>query len=161
VRLLVAGGGTGGHLFPGIAIADEVVRRGGGEVLFVGTSRGIEIRAVPTAGYALETLTVSGLKRMGLAGTLRGLFRLPVAMAKSLSILRRFRPDIVVGVGGYASGPMMLAAALLGYPTAIQESPTGFWASWFLPCSSRSKTPLGFSPRGRLNALAIPCGGRL
>jgi UDP-N-acetylglucosamine--N-acetylmuramyl-(pentapeptide) pyrophosphoryl-undecaprenol N-acetylglucosamine transferase len=119
--LLVAGGGTGGHLFPGIAIADEVVRRGGGEVLFVGTSRGIEIRAVPTAGYALETLTVSGLKRMGLAGTLRGLFRLPVAMAKSLSILRRFRPDIVVGVGGYASGPMVLAAALLGYPTAIQE----------------------------------------
>ncbi len=121
MRLLVAGGGTGGHLFPGIAIADEVVRRGGGEVLFVGTSRGIETRAVPAAGYALETLTVSGLKRMGLAGTLRGLFRLPVAMAKSLSILRRFRPDIVVGVGGYASGPMVLAAALSGYPTAIQE----------------------------------------
>ena len=120
MRLLVAGGGTGGHLFPGIAIADEVVRRGG-EVLFVGTSRGIETRAVPAAGYKLETLTVSGLKRMGVAGTLRGLFRLPVAMAKSLAILRRFRPDIVVGVGGYASGPMVLAAALLGYPTAIQE----------------------------------------
>ena len=121
MRLLVAGGGTGGHLFPGIAIADEVVRRGGGEVLFVGTSRGIETRAVPAAGYALETLQVSGLKRMGLWGTLRGLLRLPLAMAKSFVILRRFRPDVVVGVGGYASGPVVLAAALSGYATAIQE----------------------------------------
>lgn len=121
MRLLVAGGGTGGHLFPGIAIADEVVLRAGGEVLFVGTSRGIETRAVPAAGYALETLSVSGLKRMGILGTLRGLYRLPLAIAKSFSILRRFRPDIVVGVGGYASGPMVLAAALSGYPTAIQE----------------------------------------
>jgi UDP-N-acetylglucosamine--N-acetylmuramyl-(pentapeptide) pyrophosphoryl-undecaprenol N-acetylglucosamine transferase len=90
-------------------------------VLFVGTSRGIETRAVPAAGYALETLQVSGLKRMGLAGTLRGLFRVPFALFKSLSILRRFRPDVVVGVGGYASGPMVLAAVLAGYATAIQE----------------------------------------
>jgi UDP-N-acetylglucosamine--N-acetylmuramyl-(pentapeptide) pyrophosphoryl-undecaprenol N-acetylglucosamine transferase len=121
VRLLVAGGGTGGHLFPGIAVADEVIKRGGGEVLFVGTSRGIETRAVPAAGYALETLEVSGLKRMGLVGTLRGLFRLPLAITKSFAILRRFKPQVVLGVGGYASGPMVLAAALLGYPTAIQE----------------------------------------
>ena len=121
MRLLVAGGGTGGHLFPGIAVADEVSRRGGGEVLFVGTSRGIEIRAVPAAGYALETLQVSGLKRMGLWGTLRGLGRVPLALARSVGILRRFKPDVVLGVGGYASGPMVLAAALLGYPTAIQE----------------------------------------
>jgi UDP-N-acetylglucosamine--N-acetylmuramyl-(pentapeptide) pyrophosphoryl-undecaprenol N-acetylglucosamine transferase len=121
VRLLIAGGGTGGHLFPGIAVADEVIRRGGGEVLFVGTSRGIETRAVPAAGYALETLEVSGLKRMGILGTLRGLFRLPLAIAKSFAILRRFKPEVVLGVGGYASGPMVLAAALLGYPTAIQE----------------------------------------
>ncbi|HEY5284945.1 MAG TPA: UDP-N-acetylglucosamine--N-acetylmuramyl-(pentapeptide) pyrophosphoryl-undecaprenol N-acetylglucosamine transferase, partial [Polyangia bacterium] len=121
MRLLVAGGGTGGHLFPGIAVADEVTRRGGGDVLFVGTSRGIETRAVPAAGYALETLEVSGLKRMGIAGTLRGLFRLPLAIAKSFTILRRFKPEVVLGVGGYASGPMVLAAALLRYPTAIQE----------------------------------------
>jgi UDP-N-acetylglucosamine--N-acetylmuramyl-(pentapeptide) pyrophosphoryl-undecaprenol N-acetylglucosamine transferase len=120
VRLLVAGGGTGGHLFPGIAVADEVVRRGG-HVLFVGTSRGIETRAVPAAGYALETLDVSGLARMGLWGTVRGLGRVPMAIAKSIAILRRFRPEVVLGVGGYASGPMVLAAALLGYPTAIQE----------------------------------------
>lgn len=121
MKLLVAGGGTGGHLYPGIAIADEVVRRGDSQVLFVGTSRGIETRAVPAAGYALETLEVSGLKRMGLAGTLRGLGRLPLALLRSFAILRRFRPDVVVGVGGYASGPMVLAAALAGYPAAIQE----------------------------------------
>lgn len=121
MRLLVAGGGTGGHLYPGIAIADEVMRRGGSEVLFVGTSRGIETRAVPAAGFALETLKVTGLKRMGVAGIVRGLFRVPLAIARSIGILRRFRPDVVLGVGGYASGPMVLAAALLGYPTAIQE----------------------------------------
>jgi UDP-N-acetylglucosamine--N-acetylmuramyl-(pentapeptide) pyrophosphoryl-undecaprenol N-acetylglucosamine transferase len=121
MRLLVAGGGTGGHLFPGIAVADEVIRRGGSEVLFVGTSRGIEARAVPAAGYALETLQVTGLKRMGLGAALRGLLRVPLAILRSRAILRRFRPDVVLGVGGYASGPMLLAAALLGYPTAIQE----------------------------------------
>ena len=121
MRLLVAGGGTGGHLFPGIAVADEVIRRGGGEVLFVGTRRGIETRAVPAAGYTLETLDVSGLKRMGLGGTVRGLVRIPLALAGSIAILRRFKPGVVLGVGGYASGPMVLAAALLGYPTAIQE----------------------------------------
>ena len=121
LRLLVAGGGTGGHLFPGIAVADEVIRRGDGEALFVGTSRGIETRAVPAAGYALETLDVSGLKRMGLLGTLRGLGRVPLAILRSMAILRRFKPGVVLGVGGYASGPMVLAAALLGYPTAIQE----------------------------------------
>jgi UDP-N-acetylglucosamine--N-acetylmuramyl-(pentapeptide) pyrophosphoryl-undecaprenol N-acetylglucosamine transferase len=87
----------------------------------VGTSRGIETRAVPAAGYALETLEVSGLKRMGVVGTLRGLVRVPLAIVRSMAILRRFKPEVVLGVGGYASGPMVLAAALLGYPTAIQE----------------------------------------
>jgi UDP-N-acetylglucosamine--N-acetylmuramyl-(pentapeptide) pyrophosphoryl-undecaprenol N-acetylglucosamine transferase len=120
MRLLIAGGGTGGHLYPGMAVAEEVVRRGG-QVLFVGTARGLEARAVPSAGYPLELLEVSGLKRMGLIAILRGLFRLPKAFIRSLSILRRFRPDVVLGVGGYASGPMVLAAALWRYPTAIQE----------------------------------------
>lgn len=120
MRLLIAGGGTGGHLYPGIAVAEEIVRRGG-QVLFVGTSRGLEVRAVPAAGYALELLEVSGLKRVGLLATLRGLFRLPKAFFRSLAILRRFRPEVVLGVGGYASGPVVLAAALWGYPTAIQE----------------------------------------
>jgi UDP-N-acetylglucosamine--N-acetylmuramyl-(pentapeptide) pyrophosphoryl-undecaprenol N-acetylglucosamine transferase len=120
MRLLIAGGGTGGHLYPGIAVAEEVVRRGG-QVLFVGTARGLEARAVPAAGYPLELLEVSGLKRVGLMAALRSLFRLPKAFLRSLAILRRFRPNAVLGVGGYASGPLVLVAALLRYPTAIQE----------------------------------------
>lgn len=120
MKLIVAGGGTGGHLYPGLAVADEVRRRGG-DVLFVGTERGIEATAVPAAGYPLETLQVSGLKRMGLAGTVRGLGRLPRAFWQSRRILQRFAPDCVLGVGGYASGPLVLMAALAGVPTALQE----------------------------------------
>jgi UDP-N-acetylglucosamine--N-acetylmuramyl-(pentapeptide) pyrophosphoryl-undecaprenol N-acetylglucosamine transferase len=120
LRLVVAGGGTGGHLYPGLAVAEEVRARGG-EVLFVGTSRGIEARAVPAAGYPLELLEVSGLKRMGLANTLRGLMRLPIAVLRARSIVRTFRPDVVLGVGGYASGPVGLAAASARVPLALQE----------------------------------------
>jgi UDP-N-acetylglucosamine--N-acetylmuramyl-(pentapeptide) pyrophosphoryl-undecaprenol N-acetylglucosamine transferase len=120
MRLLVAGGGTGGHLYPGMAVAEEVKARGG-EVLFVGTSRGLEARVVPAAGYPLELLAVSGLKRVGAGGFVRGVGRLPVAFARSMGIVRRFRPDVVLGVGGYASGPLVMAAALMRRPTAIQE----------------------------------------
>jgi UDP-N-acetylglucosamine--N-acetylmuramyl-(pentapeptide) pyrophosphoryl-undecaprenol N-acetylglucosamine transferase len=121
LRVLVAGGGTGGHLYPGIAIAEEVRATTGGEAVFVGTSRGLETRLVPAAGFPLELVKVSGLKRMGLGAMLRGLARLPGAFLESARILRRHRPDVVLGVGGYASGPLVFAAALLGYPTAIQE----------------------------------------
>ncbi|MDZ4693653.1 MAG: undecaprenyldiphospho-muramoylpentapeptide beta-N-acetylglucosaminyltransferase [Deltaproteobacteria bacterium] len=120
LRLLVAGGGTGGHLFPGIAVAQAVVEAGG-EVLFVGTERGIEKRVVPAAGFPLELLKVSGLKRMGFGKTLLGVIRLPAAFWGARAILRRFSPDVVLGVGGYASGPMVMTAALSGVPTAIQE----------------------------------------
>jgi UDP-N-acetylglucosamine--N-acetylmuramyl-(pentapeptide) pyrophosphoryl-undecaprenol N-acetylglucosamine transferase len=121
MRLIIAGGGTGGHLTPGLAVAEEVMARPGGEVLFVGTTRGIEARMVPAAGYPLELLEVSGLKRVGRQAFLRGLGRLPLALARSLAIVRRFRPEVVLGVGGYASGPVVLAAATLGVPTAVQE----------------------------------------
>jgi UDP-N-acetylglucosamine--N-acetylmuramyl-(pentapeptide) pyrophosphoryl-undecaprenol N-acetylglucosamine transferase len=121
VKLLIAGGGTGGHVYPAIAIAEEVLARPGGEVLFVGTAQGIEARVVPAAGYRLETLAVSGLKRMKPADMFRGAARLPVALGRSMQIVRRFRPDAVLGVGGYASGPVVLAAALLRVPTAIHE----------------------------------------
>jgi UDP-N-acetylglucosamine--N-acetylmuramyl-(pentapeptide) pyrophosphoryl-undecaprenol N-acetylglucosamine transferase len=120
MRVLIAGGGTGGHLFPGIAVAEEVVARGG-EVLFVGTTRGIEARVLPEAGYPLELLQVSGLNRVGPIRMIGGLIKLPFAFLRCLSILRRFRPDVVLGVGGYASGPLVLAAALTGRPSAIQE----------------------------------------
>lgn len=121
MRVLIAGGGTGGHLYPGIALAEEVTARPGGQVLFVGTARGLEARVVPAAGYPLELLDVSGIKRAGLLGLVKALLRLPRAFLASLAILRHFRPDMVVGVGGYASGPIVLAAALSGRPTAIQE----------------------------------------
>lgn len=121
MRVIIAGGGTGGHLYPGIAIAEEVTARPGGEVLFVGTARGLEAKLVPEAGFALQLIDVSGLKRKGWLGVLRGLLRLPKAFFASRAILRRYRPDLVIGVGGYASGPIVLAAALGGYATAIQE----------------------------------------
>jgi UDP-N-acetylglucosamine--N-acetylmuramyl-(pentapeptide) pyrophosphoryl-undecaprenol N-acetylglucosamine transferase len=120
LRVLIAGGGTGGHLYPGIAIADAVTAAGG-QVVFVGTERGLETRLVPKAGYPLELVRVSGLKRMGAAGFLRGIGRLPAAYLASRRILKQHRPDVVLGVGGYASGPLMFAAALSGYPTAVQE----------------------------------------
>jgi UDP-N-acetylglucosamine--N-acetylmuramyl-(pentapeptide) pyrophosphoryl-undecaprenol N-acetylglucosamine transferase len=121
VRLLIAGGGTGGHVFPGIAIAEQVVARPRGQVLFVGTARGLEATRIPAAGFALELLDVSGLNRVGAAALARGLARLPRAFVQAGAVLRRFRPDVVLGVGGYVSGPVVLAAALLGYPTAILE----------------------------------------
>lgn len=122
MRLLVAGGGTGGHLFPGLALGEEVkTRHPRNDVLFVGSARGIEAREVPRAGYPLELIDVKPLKRMGLAGLGKGLFRLPHAFWQSVRILRRFDPDVVVGVGGYSSGPLVLAAWLLRIPTAIQE----------------------------------------
>lgn len=120
LRLLIAGGGTGGHLYPGIAIADAV-RQAGGEAVFVGTERGLETRLVPKAGFELELVRVSGLKRMGVGGLIRGVGRLPGAFFASRRILKRHRPNVVLGVGGYASGPLVFAAAVSGYPTAVQE----------------------------------------
>jgi UDP-N-acetylglucosamine--N-acetylmuramyl-(pentapeptide) pyrophosphoryl-undecaprenol N-acetylglucosamine transferase len=121
LRVLIAGGGTGGHLYPGIAVAEEVTARDGGEVVFVGTTRGLETKLVPKAGFPLELMEVSGLKRMGWRKAIRGLSLLPSAFLESRRILNRHKPDVVLGVGGYASGPLVMTAALTGYPTAIQE----------------------------------------
>ncbi len=119
-HIIIAGGGTGGHLFPGLAVADELRARGA-RVTFVGTARGIEARAVPRAGYPLELIDVAGLKRMGPLGTLKSVLRLPGAAAATLALLRRLRPQAVVGVGGYASGPVVMLASLSLRPTAILE----------------------------------------
>ena len=122
MRVLIAGGGTGGHLYPGIALAEEITtRQKGNEVLFVGTAKGIEARVVPDLGYPLELVEVSGLKRTGFATRLRGLLRLPGALFQSFRIVRRFEPDVAVGVGGYASGPVILAAWLMRVPCAVLE----------------------------------------
>jgi UDP-N-acetylglucosamine--N-acetylmuramyl-(pentapeptide) pyrophosphoryl-undecaprenol N-acetylglucosamine transferase len=120
MTILIAGGGTGGHLFPGLAVAEELKARGH-EVVFAGTARGIEARAVPQAGYKLELIDISGLKNSGFSGFVKGAWRIPKSLGQSFSILRRIKPDLVVGVGGYASGPMVLAAWMTRRPTAILE----------------------------------------
>ncbi|MCU1276923.1 MAG: UDP-N-acetylglucosamine--N-acetylmuramyl-(pentapeptide) pyrophosphoryl-undecaprenol, partial [bacterium] len=109
MKVIIAGGGTGGHLFPGMAVAEELVARGHA-VHFVGAEKGIEAREVPKAGYPLDLIDIAGIKGKGVKGSLAGLFRVPRALRQSRAILKRERPDVVVGVGGYASGPMVLAA---------------------------------------------------
>ncbi len=122
MRVLIAGGGTGGHLFPGIALAEEVVtRHPKNDVVFVGTTRGLEARVVPENGFVFEPITSRGLKGMGLVKLALGLLTLPVSFFEALALVRRYRPDVVVGVGGYSSGPVVLAAWLLRVPTAVQE----------------------------------------
>jgi UDP-N-acetylglucosamine--N-acetylmuramyl-(pentapeptide) pyrophosphoryl-undecaprenol N-acetylglucosamine transferase len=122
LKVVIAGGGTGGHLFPGIALAEELVtRHPENDVLFVGTARGLEARVVPQVGFRLELIDVVGLKGRGLGGLIRGLIQVPRAIFQSLRILRGYQPSVVIGVGGYASGPVVLAAWILGIPTAVQE----------------------------------------
>ncbi len=121
-RLLIAGGGTGGHLFPGVALAEELrAREPDAQIKFVGTARGIEARVLPDLGWDLELIEVSGLKTVGAASAIKGMFRLPKAMWQARRIVKAFRPDAVIGVGGYASGPVVLAAKMAGIPTAICE----------------------------------------
>jgi len=122
MRLLIAGGGTGGHLFPGVAIAEELrAREPGAQIRFVGTRRGIEARVLPQLGWDLALIEVSGLKTVGMLGALRGVLRLPRALWQARRVVREFAPDAVIGVGGYASGPVVLMARLAGIPTAICE----------------------------------------
>jgi UDP-N-acetylglucosamine--N-acetylmuramyl-(pentapeptide) pyrophosphoryl-undecaprenol N-acetylglucosamine transferase len=119
---MIAGGGTGGHLFPGVAVAEEVMARDpASEVVFVGTERGIEARVLPDLGWTLELIEVSGLKTVGVLKAILGLFRIPKAMWQARRLIKRHRPEVVLGVGGYASGPVVLAARLMGVPTAILE----------------------------------------
>lgn len=122
MKLMIAGGGTGGHLFPGIALAGAWVQRApAGEVFFVGTERGLETKIVPAAGYRLELIDQVGIKRRGLVQTLKGVFMLPMSILQSMRIVRREKPAVAVGVGGYAAGPAILAAWLLRVPTLILE----------------------------------------
>ncbi|MFZ4628032.1 MAG: undecaprenyldiphospho-muramoylpentapeptide beta-N-acetylglucosaminyltransferase [Blastocatellia bacterium] len=122
ISLVIAGGGTGGHLYPGIAIARELQRRRpGSSLLFVGTSRGLETRIVPAEGFSLALIEIGALNRVGWRQQLRTLATLPRTLLEAARILRRQRPDLVLGVGGYASGPVVLVAALMGIPTLVAE----------------------------------------
>jgi UDP-N-acetylglucosamine--N-acetylmuramyl-(pentapeptide) pyrophosphoryl-undecaprenol N-acetylglucosamine transferase len=121
MRVIVAGGGTGGHVIPALAIAQELRSRYDALVVFIGTSRGIETRLVPAAGFELHLIEVGGLNRVDFATRLKTLLDLPRAVTASARLVREFRPDVMVGVGGYASGPAMLAAAMMNVPTVAFE----------------------------------------
>jgi UDP-N-acetylglucosamine--N-acetylmuramyl-(pentapeptide) pyrophosphoryl-undecaprenol N-acetylglucosamine transferase len=122
VKLLIAGGGTGGHVFPALAIAQEWLSRGAErEVVLVGTQRGIEMKLVPAAGLPLETIRVAGLKGKGGTTLLKNLAMLGSGLSDALGVLRRHKPAVAFGVGGYAAGPMLLATWLQGIPNVIFE----------------------------------------
>jgi UDP-N-acetylglucosamine--N-acetylmuramyl-(pentapeptide) pyrophosphoryl-undecaprenol N-acetylglucosamine transferase len=122
MRVIFAGGGTGGHLFPGLAVAREFQQRDSmTEILFVGTERGIEARVLPREGFRLETIPVRGLRGRGMRGFLDALWGIPAGLFRSWRIIRSFRPDFIIGLGGYASGPLLLAGKLRGLRCAIME----------------------------------------
>jgi UDP-N-acetylglucosamine--N-acetylmuramyl-(pentapeptide) pyrophosphoryl-undecaprenol N-acetylglucosamine transferase len=122
LRVVIAGGGTGGHLYPGIAVARELLaRRPDAVITFAGTSRGIESRVVPREGFALDVLRSVGLKGTSPAALVRGLAILPRSLLDAWGIISRRSPSLVIGVGGYSSGPVVLAAALRGVPTLLLE----------------------------------------
>jgi UDP-N-acetylglucosamine--N-acetylmuramyl-(pentapeptide) pyrophosphoryl-undecaprenol N-acetylglucosamine transferase len=121
-RVVIAGGGTGGHLYPGIAIARELLaRKPGASVTFAGTARGLESKVVPREGFQLDLLRSAGLKGRSGAALLRGVALLPVSLVDAWRILSRRRPQLVIGVGGYSSGPVVLLAALRRIPTLLAE----------------------------------------
>jgi len=122
MKCVIAGGGTGGHLFPGMAIAEAFMdRETGNEVLFIGTERGIEARVLAGGKFPLKMIHAMPIKGRSFTGKLRALRTLPKAIVEALAVLKEFRPQIVLGVGGYASGPGVLAAFLLGTKRAIHE----------------------------------------
>jgi UDP-N-acetylglucosamine--N-acetylmuramyl-(pentapeptide) pyrophosphoryl-undecaprenol N-acetylglucosamine transferase len=121
MRVVIAGGGTGGHVVPALAIGQALRDQHGAELLFVGTARGIEARLVPEAGFRLELVRSGQLKNVALGIRLKTLADVPLGLLLCMRLLRAFKPDVVVGVGGYASGPAMLAALLLRIPTLVYE----------------------------------------
>ncbi len=123
MRVMIAGGGTGGHVYPGIALAREFQRQAAGtEILFVGTEKGLEARLLPREGFRLSTIRIRGLVGKGWVGGLLALLRLPIACWDAARLLSRFKPDLVIGSGGYASGPVILMAWLKRRKRVILET---------------------------------------
>ena len=121
MRVILAGGGTGGHVIPALAIAQQLEKDYAAELLFIGTPRGMENRLVPAAGFNVRLVRVGALNRVSLATRLRTLVDLPRAVWDASRLLSEFLPDVVIGVGGYASGPAMAAAILRRVPTIAFE----------------------------------------
>lgn len=123
MKVLFAAGGTGGHIYPAIAVAKELLRRdAANEVLFVGTVRGLEMKIVAENGFQLSLIDSSGLKNVGFIGKLKGLSVLPKSFLEARQLIRQFRPHVVVGAGGYVSGPVVMMAAIMGVPTLVMDS---------------------------------------
>src|SRR4029078_12038018 len=126
LSVVIAGGGTGGHLYPGVAVAREMQRqRPGTVVTFAGTANGIEARVVPREGFELDLIRSAGLKGKSLLARARGAALVPVGLCDPWRIITARRPDLVIGVGGYSSGPVVLAAALRGVATMLLEQNAG------------------------------------
>ena len=114
MKVLIAAGGTGGHIYPGIAVAKEILQRDEtSEVRFVGTERGLESRIVPENGFELSLIESKGLKSVGLMGKLAGLALLPKSFLQARRLLKEFSPDVVIGAGGYVTGPVLVMASLM------------------------------------------------
>ncbi|MBV9216349.1 MAG: undecaprenyldiphospho-muramoylpentapeptide beta-N-acetylglucosaminyltransferase [Acidobacteria bacterium] len=123
MKVLIAAGGTGGHIYPGVAVAKEVMRRDpASEILFVGTAKGLEKKIVPDNGFQLSLINSAGLKNVGLVGKIKGFTLLPKSFLEARAIIRQFRPHVVVGAGGYVSGPVLMMAAIMGVPTLVMDS---------------------------------------
>lgn len=123
MRVLIAAGGTGGHIYPGIAVATEILRRHpDSKIRFVGTTKGLESKLVPKAGFELSFIDSAGLKNVGIGARIRGLMILPKSLLEARRLLKDFRPDVVIGAGGYVSGPVLLTAALMGTRTLVMDS---------------------------------------
>ena len=121
-RFILSGGGTGGHIFPAIAIANELKRRyPESEILFVGAADKMEMQKVPQAGYKIEGLWIAGIQRKLTLDNLMFPLKLASSLLKARRIIKSFKPDVVIGTGGFASGPLLKAASSLGIPTVIQE----------------------------------------
>ncbi len=121
VKVIIAGGGTGGHLYPGIALAQEFERRGPVDIMFIGTSYGIENKVLPKMHYRFKKIWMRGLQRTLTIGNLLFPVRLLVSIFQCAGVIITFRPDVVIGTGGYVSGPALMTALLMGVPTVIQE----------------------------------------
>lgn len=125
MNIVIAGGGTGGHLFPGLAVAKELQKRMTAvNICFVGTVKGIEGKIIPRAGFDIRFIRCRGLVGKGISSFLRGIVQLPLSIKDSFTILRELRPAMALGVGGYSAGPVILCAFLMGIPTMIHEQNT-------------------------------------
>ena len=122
MKILLSGGGTGGHVYPAIAIANKIKEENpDAEILFVGTEKGIESEIVPKYGYELKTVTVQGFKRKIDVDNIKRVFKLFKGLEQSRKVVKKFKPDVVIGTGGYVSGPVLFNAAMSKVPTVVHE----------------------------------------